>query len=206
MFNLKHPKISINNQNYKKFVNEAVIDIQNLENISPIPKPQKKIAQVKDVKRQLFNDDDNDANLEKKSKSMCLEKSIFTLIVILSMITLFVWSQKVIHGTNKSKYFVKDTTETQYKVRVMVNIYGDLKDEEKHNGLELSLHGQKDQSYDKFLDIMEIVVKYVDGCETTFVHGSRIYVSNHCLFTLLRRNYIADAKIPHSKNSAYLQI
>ena len=82
MFNLKHPKISINNQNYKKFVNEAVIDIQNLENISPIPKPQKKIAQVKDVKRQLFNDDDNNANLEKKSKSMCLEKSIFTLIVI----------------------------------------------------------------------------------------------------------------------------
>merc|ERR1711976_707519 len=101
---------------YKKFVNEAVIDIQNLENISPIPKPQKKIAQVEDVKH-----------------------------------------------------------------------------EEKYNGFELSPHGQEDQSYDMFLDIMEIAAKYEDGCETAFVYGTRIYISNQCLITLWRRNYIVNA-------------
>ena len=37
MFNLRHSKISLDNKNYKKFANEAVIDIQNLENISQIP-------------------------------------------------------------------------------------------------------------------------------------------------------------------------
>ena len=208
MFNLKHSKISLDNQNYKKFVNEAVIDIQNLENISPIPKPQKKIAQVEDVKRKLFNDD-NDANVKKSdSTSMCILKFCFILLLILMIIALglFVWSQIVIHGKNESNDFVKDTIENQYKVRVIVDIYGTLKDEEKYNGFELSPLGQEDQSYDTFLDIMEITAKYEDGCETAFVYGSSIYISNQCLITLWRRNYIVNAKIPHSKNTAYLQI
>ena len=208
MFNLKHSKISLDNQNYKKFVNEAVIDIQNLENISPIPKPQKKIAQVEDVKRKLFNDD-NDANVKKSdSTSTCILKFCFILLLILMIIALglFVWSQIVIHGKNESNDFVKDTIENQYKVRVMVDIYGDLKDEEKYNGFELSPHGQEDRSYDTFLDIMEITAKYEDACETAFVYGSRIYISNQCLITLWRRNYIVSTKIPNSKNTVYLQI
>ena len=208
MFNLKHSKISLDNQNYKKFVNEAVIDIQNLENISPIPKPQKKIAQVEDVKRKLFNDD-NDTNVKKSdSTSTCILKFCFILLLILMIIalSLFVWSQIVIHGKNESHDFVKDTIENQYKVRVMVDIYGDLKDEEKYNGFELCPHGQEDQSYDVFLDIMEIAAKYEDGCETAFVYGTRIYISNQCLITLWRRNYIVNANIPHSRNTGYLQI
>ena len=123
MFNLKHSKISLDNKNYKKFVNEAVIDIQNLENISPVPQPQKKIAQVKDVRRKLFNDDTED-NV-KKSDTMCLLKFCFFLLLILMVIALglFVWSKKVIHGKNESNDFVKDPIENQYKVRVMVDIY-----------------------------------------------------------------------------------
>ena len=88
-------------------------------------------------------------------------------------------------------------------------MHGDLKDskEENHIGFDLSIpHGQEDQTVDKYLDIMHIVVTYEDGCDTAF-YSSRLMISYQCFLTLRRRNYIVNAKIPNSKNTFYyLQI
>ena len=210
MFNLKHPKTSpLDNQQYKKFVNESVIDlIQNLENISPISKPQTKMAQVKDVKKKLFSEDvesNKEVKSMKKSKSRCFEKIFVPLVLVLGIVAIIFNGLSLVERIQEEKEF-EDALKNQFSVRVMVDLYGDYNDKDKYIGLEESNHSTEDQGYGKISDIMEIIKKYEDDCDKTFAYGSRFYISNSCFFRLLDRNSIIDADLSNSKNTAYLQI
>ena len=197
MYNLKHPKTSpLDNQKYKKFVNESVIDIQNLENIPRIPKPQDKdVESNKEVKS------------VKKSKSTC-DKIFVPLMLILGIVALIFSVLSLLERIQEKKEF-EDALKNQFSVRIMVDLYGDYRDyndKDKYIGVEESTHSTEDHGFSKISAIMEIVTKYEDDCEETFAYGSRFYISNSCFLRFVDRNSLYNAKLSNSKNTAYLQI
>ena len=200
---MKHTKTSsLDNQKYKKFVNESVIDlIQNLENIPPISKPQTKMAKDEKI-------EDVESNKEvksvKKSKSTC-DKIFVPLMLILGIVALIFSVLSLLERIQEKKEF-EDALKNQFSVRVMVDLYGDYNDKDKYIGLEESSHSTENQGHSKISDIMEIIKKYEDDCDKTFAYGSRFYISNSCFFRLLDRNSIIDADLSNSKNTGYLQI
>ena len=203
---MKHTKTSsLDNQKYKKFVNESVIDlIQNLENIPPISKPQTKMAKDEKI-------EDVESNKEvksvKKSKSTC-DKIFVPLMLILGIVALIFSVLSLLERIQEKKEF-EDALKNQFSVRIMVDLYGDYRDyndKDKYIGLEESTHSTEYQGFSKISAIMEIITKYEDDCEETFAYGSRFYISNYCFFQLLDRNSIIDAELSNSKNTAYLQI
>ena len=191
MFNLKHTKTSLENQNDKK--------------------PLTKIAQVH--KRKIFNEDieSNEANSVKESKSIDVEVFLISLFAMLAVICLlgiciclsliFYYQGKidVINDMRESSVFGKYTYEKN-PIVVMVDLYGNSEDKEKYIGLELSPHGQKYNDHQNFLDIMEIVTELESRCESAFMFGSRFYVRPQCLNDMWKGHYLVEANIPNISN------